>query len=187
MIVHTGGFGGFFLLELRQTLFGPIGQEFLIQHADKLMPVPPGHFAVTQTSAAHRASDSVGTASEAVVGVPQLVFLTPAGLFQRIRAEYQHLTGVILLGTVTDAMLRAEQAQLLIRFPIEVYKAIQYGGVASDGDLGVVPLILRNIAPRRPLLVGSAETPVPGKLLQSGGQHPFRALVAICLCVDIPA
>ena len=76
-------------------------------------------------------------------------------------------------------MLRAEQAQFLIRFPIEVYKAIQYGRVASDGDLGVVPLVLGNIAPRRPLLVGSAETSVPGKLLQSGGQYPFRALVAI--------
>ena len=121
----------------------------------------------------------MGTASEAVVGIPQLVFLAPAGLFQRIGTEHQHLTDVILLGTVTDAMLRAEQAQLLIRFPIEVYEAIQYGGVTSDGDLGVVSLVLRNIAPRRPLLVGSAETPIPGKLLQGGGQHPFRALVAI--------
>ena len=121
----------------------------------------------------------MGTASEAVVGIPQLVFLTPAGLFQRIGTEYQHLTDVILLGTVTNAMLRAEQAQLLIRLPIEVYEAIQYGGVASDGNLGVVPLVLRNIAPRCPLLVGLAETPIPGKFLQSGGQHPFRALVAI--------
>ena len=121
----------------------------------------------------------MGTASEAVVGIPQLVFLTPAGLFQRIRAEYQHLTDVILLGTVTDAMLGAKQPQLLIRFPIEVYEAIQYGGVTSDGDLGVVPFVLGNIASCRPLLVCSAETPVPGKLLQSGGQYPFRALVAI--------
>lgn len=57
-----------------------------------------------------------------------------------------------------------------------------YGGMTSDGDLGIVPLVLRNISPRRPLLVCSAETPVPGKLLQSGGQYPpFRALVAIFL------
>ena len=121
----------------------------------------------------------MGTASEAVVGIPQLVFLTPAGLFQRIGAEYQHLTDVILLGTVTDAMLGAKQPQLLIGFSIEVYEAIQYGGVASDGDLGIVPLVLRNISSCRPLLVCSAETPVPGKLLQGGGQYPFRALVAI--------
>ena len=66
----------------------------------------------------------MGTASEAVVGIPQLVFLAPAGLFQRIGTEHQHLTDVILLGTVTDAMLRAEQAQLLIRFPIEVYEDV---------------------------------------------------------------
>lgn len=88
----------------------------------------------------------MGTASEAVVGIPQLVFLAPAGLFQRIRAEYQHLTDVVLLGTVTDAMLGAKQPQLLIRFPIEVYEGIQYGGVASDGDLGIVPLVLGNIS-----------------------------------------
>ena len=123
----------------------------------------------------------MGTASEAVVGIPQLVFLAPAGLFQRIGAEYQHLADVILLGTVTNAMFRAKQSQLLIGFPIEVYEAIQYGGMTSDGNLGIVPLVLRNISPRRPLLVCSAETPVPGKLLQSGGQYPFRALVAIFL------
>ena len=65
------------------------------------------------------------------------------------RRSYQHLTDVILLGTVTDAMLGAKQPQLLIRFPIEVYEAIQYGGVTSDGDLGIVPLVLRNISSRR--------------------------------------
>ena len=51
--------------------------------------------------------------------------------------------------------------------------------MTSDGDLGIVPLVLGNIASCRPLLVCSAETPVPGKFLQGGGQHPFRALVAI--------
>ena len=101
----------------------------------------------------------MGTASEAVVGIPQLVFLAPAGLFQRIRAEYQHLTDVILLGTVTDAMLGAKQPQLLIRFPIEVYEAIQYGGVTSDGDLGIVPLVLRNISSRTHCLFALLKRP----------------------------
>ena len=100
-------------------------------------------------------------------------------LIQSVEALQQENADVILLGTVTDAMLGAKQRQLLIRFSIEVYEAIQYGGGTPDGDLGVVPFVLGNIASCRPLLVCSAETPVPGKLLQSGGQHPFRALVAI--------
>ena len=100
-------------------------------------------------------------------------------LIQSVEALQQENADVILLGTVTDAMLGAKQPQLLIGFSIEVYEAIQYGGVASDGDLGIVPLVLGNISSCRPLLVCSAETPVPGKLLQGGGQYPFRALVAI--------
>ena len=100
-------------------------------------------------------------------------------LIQSVEALQQENADVILLGTVTDAMLGAKQPQLLIGFSIEVYEAIQYGGVASDGDLGIVPLVLGNISSCRPLLVCSAETPVPGKFLQRGGQYPFRALVAI--------
>ena len=100
-------------------------------------------------------------------------------LTQSVEALQQENADVILLGTVTDAMLGAKQPQLLIGFSIEVYEAIQYGGVASDGDLGIVPLVLGNISSCRPLLVCSAETPVPGKFLQGGGQYPFRALVAI--------
>jgi hypothetical protein len=145
LVAHTGEFRGLFLLELRQGFsLAQSGRNF-----SSSTPTNSSRFhrvisPSLKAGAAHRAPNSVGTASKAVVSVPQLVFLTPAGLFQSIGAEYQHLTGVILLGTVTNAVLRPKQSQLLKRFPIEIYKAIQNGGVASDSDLGVVPLILRN-------------------------------------------
>ena len=119
------------------------------------------------------------TTAEAVVGIPQLVFLTPIGFLQGIRAEHQHFTGKVLLGPISDAMLGAKQPQLLVCLPIEVYESIQYGRMASDDDSGIVPLLMWNVVPRRPLPIGEAETLVPRKLLQRSGKHPLDALAAV--------
>ena len=115
------------------------------------------------------------------MGVPQLVFLTPKGFLQRIRQQDQHLAGVVLLGAVTETMLGAKQSQLLIRLPIESHEAIQYGRMTSNGDIGNVPFILRNVVPCRPLLVRRVKTAIPLEFLQGCGQHPFGAFVAVLL------
>ena len=123
----------------------------------------------------------MGRTAKAVMGIPELIRLTPAGFLQRIRRQHQHLAGEVLLGAVTDAMLRTEQFQLLICLPIEVYKAIQHGGVAPNSDIGNVPFILRNVAPLSPLLIGGAEAPVPLELMQGIGKHPCGALITVCV------
>ena len=115
------------------------------------------------------------------MGVPQLVFLTPKGFLQRIRRQDQHLAGIVLLGAVTDTMFEAKQPQLLICLAIEAYEAIQYGGMASNGDIGIVPLVMWNVVSCCPLPIGEAEALIPGKLLQRGGKHPLGALVAVLL------
>jgi len=48
-------------------------------------------------------------ASKAAPSIPELIRLTPAGFLQRIRRQHQHLAGEVLLGAVTDAMLRTEE------------------------------------------------------------------------------
>ena len=55
------------------------------------------------------AANGVRRTAKTVMGIPELVFLTPAGFFQRVGAEYQHLSGIVLLGAVTDTMLRAKE------------------------------------------------------------------------------
>ena len=80
-------------------------------------------------------------------------------------SDYQEQLKSTLLSFRKDHQLQDTDCAVLVSF--------------DAATTGVVSLVLRNIAPRRPLLVGSAETPIPGKLLQGGGQHPFRALVAI--------
>ena len=115
------------------------------------------------------------------MGVPQLVFLTPIGFLQCIRRQHQHLAGIILLGAVTDTMFGAKQPQLLIRFAIETYETIQHSWMASNGDIGNMPFILRNMVPCRPILIRRAETTVPLEFPQGCCQHPLGALVAVLL------
>ena len=95
--------------QLHELLPRPVRQVFFVQHADELVSVPACRFAVTQTGAAHRAANGVRRTAKTVMGIPELVFLTPAGFLQRVGAEYQHLAGIVLLGAVTDTMLRAKE------------------------------------------------------------------------------
>ena len=122
----------------------------------------------------------MGPAAEAVMGIPELIRLTPAGFLQRVGAEYQHLAGEVLLGAVTNAMLCSEQIQCLHCLAIKSYEAIQHGGVAPNSDLGIVTLILRNVAPLSPLLIGGAEATIPLEFMQGIGKHPCGAFVAVC-------
>ena len=58
---------------------------------------PTPHLPVAKAGAAHRAANGMGPAAEAVMGIPELIRLTPAGFLQRIRRQHQHLAGEVLL------------------------------------------------------------------------------------------
>ena len=123
----------------------------------------------------------MGPAAEAVMGIPELIRLTPAGFLQRIRRQHQHLAGIVLLGAVTNAMLCSEQIQCLHCLAIKSYEAIQNSRMASDSDLGIVTLILRNVAPLSPLLIGEAEATIPLEFMQGIGKHPCGAFITVCV------
>lgn len=106
---HRGRVGLLLRLKLCQLRLCPFRKELVIQHTDKLAAIPACHLPVAKAGAAHRAANGVRRTAKTVMGIPELVFLTPAGFFQRVGAEYQHLSGIVLLGAVTDTMLRAKE------------------------------------------------------------------------------
>ena len=53
--------------------------------------------------------------------------------------------------------------------------------MTSNGDIGNVPFIPRNVVPCCPLLIRRVKTAVPIEFLQGCGQHPLGALVAVLL------
>ena len=108
--IHAAkGLGLFLRLKLCQLRLCPFWKELVIQYANELITVPACHLPVAKAGAAHRAANGVRRTAKTVMGIPELVFLTPAGFFQCVGAEYQHLAGIVLLGAVTDTMLRAKE------------------------------------------------------------------------------
>jgi len=84
----------------------------------------------------------VGTASKAVVGVPEHGALIPIGLFQDVGREDQHFALVVQRGKgVWVAVLRSEKPKRLIRLAILCDKAIQHCRMALYYKIAVVPVI----------------------------------------------
>ena len=121
----------------------------------------------------------MGTAPEAVVGVPELVFLGPAGLPQRVWAQYQYLPSIVQFGPgIGQALLRTEEAQVLIGLPDPGHKAVQHSRVGIHHKFDLVCRVLRNEDSPAPPLVLPSETAVPAFLLNGIGQHPHHPLEA---------
>lgn len=114
--------------QLHELLLRPVGKMLFVQHTDELMSIPAGHLTVTQTGTAYRATNGMGPAAEAIMGIPELVFLTPTGFLERIWRQHQHLAGEVLLGAVTNAMLCSEQIQCLHCLAIKVTKPSRTAG-----------------------------------------------------------
>ncbi|CAN3999086.1 Transcription initiation factor TFIIIB, partial [Dysosmobacter welbionis] len=60
----------FRIFQLRQLLHGPGRQVPILQHPDKIRPVPACHLSVTQAGATDRPANGVGAAPCTIVGVP---------------------------------------------------------------------------------------------------------------------
>ena len=95
--------------QLHELLPRPVGQVFFVQHTDEILPVPSGCFSVREAGGKDCSTTGMRLASKAAPSIPELIRLTPAGFLQRIRRQHQHLAGEVLLGAVTDAMLRTEE------------------------------------------------------------------------------
>ena len=160
-----------------QLLPGPVRQQFLLQHPQEVRPVPPGFLSVAQAGTADGAPDGVGAAAESVVGIPELVFRRPAGLPQRVRAEDQHLAGVIqFLKGIGQAVSGGEQPQCLIGIPVLCHKAIQHFRVGCNHKVEIVLFISGNVGFLCPSPVGWPESAVVIELLDRIGQHPANPL-----------